>query len=394
MVFMNNYDIAIIGGGFYGAFVATQLAKQFPHYSVTIIEKEDNMFKRASSTNQGQVHRGYVYSNDPNLAKDCQKEAPVFEAYFPDAIDRQTESYYAVHKDSEITPEEFEKFCSEVNLPLTAECGSTDHLVGGDIVKAYTTPEKTFNSQRVQEKLLDDIKKTKVEVLTAHAVKKIKKEEDGSFELVMTDKPSIRSKIVINATFADINRLHDESELSRVSMRSDVFLHFLITLPERFKNTSISIVRGNFCFMVPSTFRNGHLLASATHRKTDTSKDGYVLEDITNKEIMRRYKLTIDDCSKYVPVLKDATYKGYTIGTRVAFYDSASDSYSSKVMFFEDYDGLNNYHVLLGGKVSAIFDALEPALNAVKRFASASNDDSYDEDGVFSKSSIGSMSGS
>jgi uncharacterized NAD(P)/FAD-binding protein YdhS len=25
MVFMNNYDIAIIGGGFYGAFVATQL---------------------------------------------------------------------------------------------------------------------------------------------------------------------------------------------------------------------------------------------------------------------------------------------------------------------------------------------------------------------------------
>lgn len=56
-------DIAIIGGGYYGAFVAHEIKECRPDLEVTILEKEESLFTKASSTNQGQFHIGYMYSS-------------------------------------------------------------------------------------------------------------------------------------------------------------------------------------------------------------------------------------------------------------------------------------------------------------------------------------------
>src|SRR5438552_13668059 len=97
-------DVVVIGGGFYGCFVAYQIARKFPALSVLVLEKEPVLFARASGTNQGQLHQGYMYSADVELAAECASNAARFVAHFPGAVDREVVSYFGVHRDSEIDP--------------------------------------------------------------------------------------------------------------------------------------------------------------------------------------------------------------------------------------------------------------------------------------------------
>jgi L-2-hydroxyglutarate oxidase LhgO len=75
-------DVAIIGGGYYGAFVANEIKAMNPLLDVTVVEKEDAPFTKASSTNQGQFHMGYMYSADKALAGECVENIARFSRSF------------------------------------------------------------------------------------------------------------------------------------------------------------------------------------------------------------------------------------------------------------------------------------------------------------------------
>ena len=47
-----------------------------------MVEKEPALFTKASSTNQGQLHMGYMYSADKALANDCAENFFRFSNFF------------------------------------------------------------------------------------------------------------------------------------------------------------------------------------------------------------------------------------------------------------------------------------------------------------------------
>ena len=55
----DEYDVLIIGGGFYGVYIAEHLKNQGK--SVLVVEKENDFLQRASLWNQARVHSGYHY---------------------------------------------------------------------------------------------------------------------------------------------------------------------------------------------------------------------------------------------------------------------------------------------------------------------------------------------
>lgn len=71
-------DIIVIGGGYYGCAAATEIRTARPDLNVVVIEQEARPFERASSTNQGQLHAGYMYSKFPELAHECVSGAKEF----------------------------------------------------------------------------------------------------------------------------------------------------------------------------------------------------------------------------------------------------------------------------------------------------------------------------
>lgn len=58
--------VAVLGAGLSGASVALELATQ--GIPVTLIERDGQPFSRASLRNEGKIHLGLIYANDPSLA--------------------------------------------------------------------------------------------------------------------------------------------------------------------------------------------------------------------------------------------------------------------------------------------------------------------------------------
>jgi hypothetical protein len=63
-------------------------------------------------------------------------------------------------------------------------------------------------------------------------------------------------------------------------------------------------------------------------------------------------------------VLEQARYLGHVVGTRAAFIASSGET-TSRVTPILGFSGIENYHVILGGKVACLFEAQEPALQGV-----------------------------
>lgn len=357
-------DVAIIGGGYYGAFVANEIKSQQPGLDVTIFEKEDRPFTQASSTNQGQFHMGYFYSGDPELGHECVKNMEKFSDTFGAAVDGDVTSYYAVHKDSNYSADEYAGFCDSLGLPLRIVEDRPKGLFSADITTAFVTAEKTFNSARLQNIFLERLSVNGVRLETDFDVKRVAEGRNG-LQVIGANK-IVEADRIFNVTFADINGLHERSDLPKIPVKNDTMLHFILGLPDGFESTSATVLRGPYASLMASSFRQGHLLASAKVRKVRSALVDRPPQDVTQEEIRARYEEAIADAAAYMPVLGLAKYKGYTLGTRTAHFDPDTGAHSSKALVFENFGGVANYHAILGGKVSCMFDIAAPVKRLIE----------------------------
>jgi glycine/D-amino acid oxidase-like deaminating enzyme len=356
-------DVAIIGGGYYGAFIANELKNQNPNLDILVIEEKDALFTKASSTNQGQFHMGYFYSGDPKLAARCAENAKRFYHTFADAIDSDVTSVYGIHEVSKITADQYAAFCENIGIPLRLIERPKD-ILGPAITSTFESDEKTFNSAKMRKIFEQKLASNDIRVMTGFSVDKVIKISSG-LQVTAGDRV-IQADHVFNVTFADINSLNERSNLPKIPIRHDTFLHFVIDLPEKYKHTGASVIRGPYASLLPSSFRGGHVLASGKYRRTQSTTIDRPSEDISNKEIKQRYGQAINEAAEYMPLLKSSKFRGHTLGTRTAHLDTSTGAYTSQVTVYRHFGNLPNYHVVLGGKVSNMFDVTEMIKDLVR----------------------------
>lgn len=364
MASVEKTDVAIVGCGYYGAFVANEIKTHQPDLDVTIIEREDRPFTQASSTNQGQFHMGYFYSGDLALAQECVENIERFSDTFGDAVDTDVTSFYAIHRDSNMSAEEYAAFCESLGIPLEIVENRPNGLFSDEITTAFRTAEKTFNSTRLQRIFAERLAINGVKLATGFDVQRVAETANGLS--VIGDDRIVEADRVFNVTFADINGLHERSGIPKISVQNDTMLHFVLDLPQGYESISATVLRGPYASLMSSSFRQGHVLASAKVRKVRSSTMDRPPQDVTQEEIDTRYAEAIADAAQYMPVLGLAKYRGYTLGTRTAHFDPSTGAHSSKALVFRDFENIANYHVVLGGKVSCMFDIAEPIKDIVE----------------------------
>ena len=116
---MNNYDVIIIGGGFYGLRIAQFLNEELGQKKILIIEKETEVMTRASYNNQARVHGGYHYPRSVLTAIRSKVNLPIFSSEYEDAIEKKYNNYYAVAKNfSKISSLQFQRFYERIGAKL------------------------------------------------------------------------------------------------------------------------------------------------------------------------------------------------------------------------------------------------------------------------------------
>jgi glycine/D-amino acid oxidase-like deaminating enzyme len=355
MSILAHTDVAVIGGGFYGALLANDIKSRRPALDVTIVEREPALFTQASASNQGQFHMGYMYSADPQLARECMDNMDRFADVFGDAIDRDIHSLYGIHEDSQISADDYAGFCAGAGLALQPVARPED-IFGGAVRASFVSAEKTFDSAVMQRILMEKLLHNRVRLLRGACVERVEPCAHGLALTLGTQK--IQAASVFNVTFADINRLHAQSGMASIALQHDTFLHFVMDLPVQYQYTAATVIRGPYASLLPSSFRQGHVLASGKFRRVQSSSVDKPVPWDGHETARAVYGQAVDEAATYLPLLQRACYRGHTVGTRSAWCDPASGAYSSRALVFQDFDGLPDYHVVLGGKVSCMFDVL------------------------------------
>lgn len=127
--------IAVLGGGGAGSCVALELAAH--GHRVDVFEQDESPVMRASRVNEGKIHLGILYANDPaaRTAELMTRGALAFSDLLERWLDLpasdlvlSTPFLYAVHHDSMVSPEALEqhyrKTCTEF-AQLQAASGAT-----------------------------------------------------------------------------------------------------------------------------------------------------------------------------------------------------------------------------------------------------------------------------
>ena len=168
--------VAVLGAGIQGACVALELGRA--GLEVDLYDRADEPLTGASARNEGKLHLGFVYANDPTLATartmvaGAIAFAPLLRRWIGDAIDAIPVSspfLYAVHRDSMLSVAEITRHLDRCHELVVEACdgvspdyfGSdcrapcvrlTDRelhasLDGSQIAAAFRTPEIGIDSR-------------------------------------------------------------------------------------------------------------------------------------------------------------------------------------------------------------------------------------------------------
>src|SRR5262245_31548358 len=110
-------DVVIIGGGFFGLFLAEYCARRVGR--VVLCEQAPALMRRASSNNQARVQGGYPYPRSILTAVRSRVNFPRFVEEFHPAVDDTFEKVYAIgRRFSKVTADQFFVSMQRIGAPI------------------------------------------------------------------------------------------------------------------------------------------------------------------------------------------------------------------------------------------------------------------------------------
>lgn len=363
-----DYDVIVIGGGFFGMYIAEYYAKQGS--GVMLLEKEDDFMQRASLVNQARVHHGYHYPRSILTALRSRVSFPRFVEEFRDCIDDSFEKYYLIGKIlSNVTAKQFELFCHRIGVPCEQASGKVSSLVNPRLVEAvFSTVEYAFDSVKLKNVMLQRLEdagvvcrlNTRVDrvvrdesVLSVHASSTVDNQELFEFG----------ADQVYNCTYSMINDVLTNSHVSRVELKHEVTEMCHVEVPDALVDKGITVMCGPFFSIMPFPSTGLHSFSHVRYTPHfqwhDDGGSQYInahkyFDSIEKKSNWGRMLL---DAKRYMPILEQCEYIRSLWEVKTVLPQSETND-SRPILFKPNY-GLQGLHSVMGGKIDNVYDVVK-----------------------------------
>ncbi|MBH49870.1 MAG: hypothetical protein CMG69_03860 [Candidatus Marinimicrobia bacterium] len=374
---MQTFDYLIIGGGIFGAYTAkylTELGKK-----TCLIEKENELFLKASIINQARLHSGYHYPRSITTAYIADEYKERFIREHKDFINSAFEQYYAIDRYSSLTDsEQFERFCNFLNIK--AEKIDTHSLFNfRRIEKLYLTEEYSFDPLLIADyykSKLNNQKNLKIKLnCTVEETEqiddfwKVRLRENG--ELI-----SLKAFSVVNATYSGTNTINRLFNVRQIDLQHEITEMVFLSNKQLF-NVGLTIMDGQFCSMMPYGLSEFISISSVsyTHHEVSYSREPTFSCQKINKDCQpdcisvcsicpakppsNRMKM-IKHMEKYLKhkISFDEIYSRYTIKSKLqaSYIDDGRPTEISK------FSSNPDFYCIFAGKINSIY-AIEKEIN-------------------------------
>ena len=305
---MKTKKIGVIGGGIFGITASIILGK---NHQVELFERNSDILKSASGSNQYRVHRGYHYPRSKETVEGIQKSEQSFHEVFSDCIVSDFEHYYCIAKENSLTSStQFIDFCNNYNLDFiksTVSCVNNDSVDLCVLVK-----ESLYDPEKLRKVSWQKLKENNVKTHLNYEV---------------TDKIFEDFDWVINCTYANLNKLFKRFPEKQKEYQFELCEKPVVQLPPSFKNKSIVIMDGPFMCIDPLANTDYHLLCNVVNEVHQTNIGKYPEFDkkffpyldsgIIKKPPITNFQKFIESGTSYFPEIHLAKHIGSMFTIRV-----------------------------------------------------------------------------
>lgn len=356
----------IIGGGFFGSYIATELTRHNKG-SVVIIERETDLLQRASYSNQARIHKGYHYPRSLLTGLSSRVNFRKFIKDFKDCIYDSFEQYYAIaNKQSKVTTPQFKTFCKRINAPLKDAPSRIKALFNKTLVQnVFLVEEYAFDAVKLKELIFYRLEELKIPVLLNTEALSILLADDPQFPLkvrvhdrISKKESDIYGTYVFNCTYSNINTILSNSGITKINLKQELTEMLLIEMPEHLKNIGITLMCGPFFSFMPFPPRDLHTLSHVRYtphhywHDIDVSFNNQDYFDSIPKET--NMVEMIQDVKRYIPAIEECKYIDSLWELKTVLPQSEIDD--GRPILLRKNIGVKNLICIMGGKIDNIYD--------------------------------------
>lgn len=359
--------IVIVGGGFFGCYLAIHLQKK--GYAVTLLEAEDDLMMRASYANQARVHGGYHYPRSILTALRSRESLSRFSKEFAPCIYDRFDNYYMLSKrQSHVTRKQFEVFCRRIGAPCEPASKKIESLVNKSFIDGvFVTQEYCFDSDMIKLKLKTLLEEVGVEVFTSASYVGLDYSGPNNFDIrymINGNECVVKScHHIFNCTYSNINMVNSVSGLPLVPLRHEITEIMLVDVPDILCNEGITIMDGPFFSLMPFPAKNCYSLTHVRYtphfRWSDSPREKLHTPNqlFTAHPKKSAFNIIKRDTCRYIPALNDVVHRESLWEIKTIL--PKSDHNDSRPILFNPNHGVEGFHCIMGGKIDNVYDVVE-----------------------------------
>ena len=166
--------ICIIGGGFYGCYLAKKINDKFKsNIKIDIFEKNNKLIQEAGKNNQHKLHLGFHYPRSTDTIKQVTKGSKKFKEEFKKFIFFPKTNLYLIHKNSLVNAEKFYKIFKKLKIKITKYDLTKINILKNhkDYLGAFKVNEGVIQFKKLNNFLIRKIKKNNNIFLNKNIIK-------------------------------------------------------------------------------------------------------------------------------------------------------------------------------------------------------------------------------
>lgn len=363
----NVKRILVIGGGFFGMYLAEHFARC--GHAVRLVEKEPAFMSRASYANQARVHNGYHYPRSILTALRSRISFPRFVSEFRGCVDSEFESYYLIGSPlGKVSARQFVKFCERIGAHCEPAPNRIRALTTPTLIEAcFAVVEYAFDAIKLRDAMMERLAASTVCCSLNAAVETVRQQGEGLLvDLLHTAtgaSEAVYADHVFNCTYSRMNYVAAHSGIDLVPLKHEMTEMCLVEVPDALKPLGISVMCGPFFSVMPFPPVGLHSFSHVRYTPHYEWRDGEraPYEDAHAKFISAQrnsaWRYMQKDAARYIPLLSECQYHESLWEVKTVLPRSESDD--SRPILFMPHHGLKGFHCILGGKIDNVYDAVE-----------------------------------
>ena len=244
-------SICIIGGGFYGCYIAKKINENFKNVQVEIYEKNTDLLTEAGKNNQYRLHLGFHYPRSLETIKQTQLGSKIFINEFKKFVSKPKKNIYLIHKNSLVKFELYKKIFEKLKINFK-EINIKNIKFLKDH-KMYQGAIDTNEQVILLDKLIPHLKKFVKKKCKINFCNEVKKINSKSGEIYDTKNKIRKFDYIINTTYINPNLGLKKKYKIKYEIAA------MVKIKNTLKDTAITIMDGPFVSLYPRNNREASI---------------------------------------------------------------------------------------------------------------------------------------